>query len=403
MRPKVVCSIVLGILFIAFTLIVYSSKIVGTMLSGLTIYKLNEKTILNFGYKREGKLEPKIIDIVLLDDNKKPIPNENEFFHYEFYINEGAKKDVSYEDYIFDGPLRYKKNIKGYKVENNELRIVLEINFYKKMPENYSVKIKLSYSTFGIKRNHIMETILIDEFVNNSFEEKFEQKLNNIINFYSSEISQASNPPYNLKDIESNNDYKYIVSQGKNSLNHMLSKFTKSDKDGLEEYILALACSEILEENPNSKNWSSGLEWYNSYIFNDLLNKLSEKDVTGEMLRTLYNLGFTEEEMLKLSKDEVDRIFAPGTHMDGYGFDPSKEQIEELKTVGIDYEMSVILYNLGYKYKDMLALSPTEIDFIFPNTELIENLSKKGFDKDKINTMRREGKTYKDIISDALK
>ena len=246
MKPKVICSIVLGILFIVFASIVYSSKIVGIMGSGLYRYKLNEKNILNFGYKREGRLEPKIIDIVLLDDNKKPIPNENEFFHYEFYINEGIKKDVSYEDYIFDGPLRYKKNIKRYRVENNELRIVLEITFYKKMPENYSVKIKLSYSTLGIKRNYIIETILIDEFENNSFEEKSEQKLNNIINFYSSEISQTSNPPYNLKDIESNNDYKYIVSQGNNSLNHMLSKFTKSHKDGLEEYIMALACSEIL-------------------------------------------------------------------------------------------------------------------------------------------------------------
>ena len=36
--------------------------------------------------------------------------------------------------------------------------------------------------------------------------------------------------------------------------------------------------------------------------------------------------------------------------------------------------MSVMLANLGYEYEEMLELSPGEIDFIFPNTELIANL-----------------------------
>ncbi len=62
-----------------------------------------------------------------------------------------------------------------------------------------------------------------------------------------------------------NKDYKYIVSQGQKSLDYMLKKFVSSDKNGLEEYIMAIACSEILKENPASKNWASGREWYDNY------------------------------------------------------------------------------------------------------------------------------------------
>lgn len=167
-KLKVICTIVLGIFFIVFAVIVYNSKIVGEMSSGLTVYKQNEKYYQNYGYRREGIVEPKINDIVLLDDNYKPIPNENDYFHYEFYINEDTKEGVSYEDYIFEGVLRYRKKVKGYRVENNELRVVLGIIFYKKMPEDYSSYIKISYSTLGIKRNCIMKIALIHTIQENN-------------------------------------------------------------------------------------------------------------------------------------------------------------------------------------------------------------------------------------------
>jgi hypothetical protein len=46
----------------------------------------------------------------------------------------------------------------------------------------------------------------------------------------------------------------------------MLNKFANSDKNGLEEYIMAIACSEILNENPANKKWASGREWYDNNI-----------------------------------------------------------------------------------------------------------------------------------------
>ena len=95
-----------------------------------------------------------------------------------------------------------------------------------------------------------------------TFDQTIEEKLNNITNPKDSKVSLSSNP-YDY--IKGNEDYKYIVSQRDKSLDFMLNKFANSNKDGLEEYIMAIACSEILKENPASKNWASGREWYENY------------------------------------------------------------------------------------------------------------------------------------------
>jgi hypothetical protein len=98
-----------------------------------------------------------------------------------------------------------------------------------------------------------------------TFEQTIEKKLNSITNPKDSRVSLSSNPYDYIKGVDSDKDYKYIVSQGKESLNFMLSKFSNSNKNGLEEYIMAIACSEILKENSTSKNWASGREWYDNY------------------------------------------------------------------------------------------------------------------------------------------
>jgi len=136
----------------------------------------------------------------------------------------------------------------------------------------------------------------------------------------------------------------------------------------------------------------------------DFLNKVKEKGINEIMLSTLGNLGYGEEEILNISPDDLARIFAPGTHLDGGGFDPNEQQKAELAKIGIDTSMSVILANLGYEYEEMLELSPEEIDFIFPNTELIANLVARGFNEQDVQTwvVLRSGKTYKEIIEEAL-
>lgn len=109
-----------------------------------------------------------------------------------------------------------------------------------------------------------------------TFEKTIEQKLNNIIYPKDPMILKSSIPSDYVKGVDSKEDYKYIVSQGKKSLNYILNKFASSNENGLEEYIMAMACSEILKENPFSKNWASGREWYDNYKAIEKKNRITE-------------------------------------------------------------------------------------------------------------------------------
>lgn len=76
--------------------------------------------------------------------------------------------------------------------------------------------------------------------------------------------SISSNP---YKYIEKHKkEYNHILDQGNIALEFMLEKLKNSKEDGLKEYIMAIACSEILEEESENKNWSTGLEWYRAYM-----------------------------------------------------------------------------------------------------------------------------------------
>lgn len=99
-----------------------------------------------------------------------------------------------------------------------------------------------------------------------AFERTIDEKLNSIIYQKDSSVMRSSNPYDYIKTLEGSKEYNYIVSQGDKSLNYLLEKFDKSGGNGLKEYIMAIACSEILKENPELKNWSSGKEWYNNYV-----------------------------------------------------------------------------------------------------------------------------------------
>ncbi|MCM3630308.1 hypothetical protein M3194_23535 [Paenibacillus glycanilyticus] len=98
-----------------------------------------------------------------------------------------------------------------------------------------------------------------------SFEHAIDEKLNDIVHPKDMKVSLSSNPYDYIKGEDSNKDYKYIVEQGEKSLNYMLGEFADGNNDGLREYIMAMACAEILQEDPASKDWSSGRGWYNHY------------------------------------------------------------------------------------------------------------------------------------------
>lgn len=97
-------------------------------------------------------------------------------------------------------------------------------------------------------------------------EQTIQEKLDNITHPKDIKIKLSSNPYDSIRSGDGNTDYKYIVSLGKKSLNYMLNKFANNDSNSFEEYIMAIACSEILKENTETKNWSTGRGWYNNYI-----------------------------------------------------------------------------------------------------------------------------------------
>lgn len=90
---------------------------------------------------------------------------------------------------------------------------------------------------------------------------KIDSELDSIVN--SSKKALSSNPYDYIKDSK---EYKNIVAQGEKGIKEILAKFEDSKEDGLKEYIMAAAASEILGENPKDKNWKSGREWYDNYI-----------------------------------------------------------------------------------------------------------------------------------------
>ena len=141
---------------------------------------------------------------------------------------------------------------------------------------------------------------------------------------------------------------------------------------------------------------------YTFGFFNSFKNSMNLTD--GE-IRTLQNLGYTDNEIKNMSQDEINKIFAPGTLLDGSNpyMSFTDNQTKELLATGIAEEDLMILSNLGYSFNDILTISDSELDFVIPNTELLANLQKHGLTEEMINQQLSQGKTYRDIIKGVLK
>jgi hypothetical protein len=95
-------------------------------------------------------------------------------------------------------------------------------------------------------------------FKGNAIDDKLDIICNN------TKVSPSSNPYDYTKDSQ---DYRDIVNLGDTALKYMLKKFEndKGNGNGLKEYVMAIACSDILKENTETKNWETGREWYDKY------------------------------------------------------------------------------------------------------------------------------------------
>lgn len=143
----------------------------------------------------------------------------------------------NYQDNMFICSEKPQLEIKGYfdeMNENNHFEILGDINYF---DDNFKTRYEKR-----VEINH-----------------EIEQKLKTIC------TPSISSNPYEYIE-ECKEEYNHILAHGNIALELMLERLSNSKEDGLKEYIMAIACSEILKEDSDIKNWSTGLEWYREYV-----------------------------------------------------------------------------------------------------------------------------------------
>ncbi|RCX17533.1 hypothetical protein DFR58_10779 [Anaerobacterium chartisolvens] len=110
--------------------------------------------------------------------------------------------------------------------------------------------------------HYITTSTALKETPDTEFDNIIKEKISNLVDPSKSEADFSSSNPYDY--IKNNENYTFIITNGSKSLNYMLKAFSESSNDGLQEYIMALACSEILKEK--DKTWSTGKDWYDKYV-----------------------------------------------------------------------------------------------------------------------------------------
>lgn len=120
--------------------------------------------------------------------------------------------------------------------------------------------------------------------------EAVDQKLLSIVS--NPKVQISSNPLDYIN--ASNKEYNDIVAMDKQAFTYLLNKFDKGDENGLEEWIMAKACCDILGEKNTVEGWSTGREWYEKYTWRQTsagdLNKIF--DSYSDKLDGAYAEGY---------------------------------------------------------------------------------------------------------------
>ncbi|UPK45615.1 hypothetical protein [Paenibacillus pabuli] len=90
---------------------------------------------------------------------------------------------------------------------------------------------------------------------------KIESNLQQIVN--APEVLTSSNPG---DYIAANTDaYAQILNTGEEGLNVLIQQLDSSSNDGLKEWLMAQASTELLGERNSVENWQSGKDWLRQY------------------------------------------------------------------------------------------------------------------------------------------
>ena len=238
-----------------------------------------------------------------------------------------------------------------YSIDGKTLEEVTGLSF-----QEWSDRWKKDYNSQKSQKTSEQISKLIDD------------KLNAII---SNPKHMASSNPYDYT--KENEDYEYIVNQGDKALEYMLSKFKKSNENGLKEYVMAIACSEILGEKPEQKNWSSGREWYENYLKDKKQENINIKgslvDVYSMALDSFMPLdeGLNGDmKFIAIAGNTLKYLQADKRNVVLKNFEKYKVKVmdaslEELKKVGLFNEKQLYLEGVLLSVKDVTIVSDEEI------------------------------------------
>jgi uncharacterized protein with ATP-grasp and redox domains len=73
----------------------------------------------------------------------------------------------------------------------------------------------------------------------------------------------SSNPNDYIRNNQTS--YDAIISKGQPAFEYLTNVLKKSDQNGLNEWIMAKACSDILKDKDPVKEWATGKEWLQKY------------------------------------------------------------------------------------------------------------------------------------------
>lgn len=154
MKHKVKWLFLISIILAGIILLFWSNKLINTSSTGLNSYSLNQNYYLSYNFTSQGIVNPKIIEIILLDNNYKPIPYNNDAFSYKFYIDKDKRTGVlSNDETLSKDIIEGYKKVEGYKTCEKDFQVILAINFHKEWDTDVQPYIKITYDNFGIRRS----------------------------------------------------------------------------------------------------------------------------------------------------------------------------------------------------------------------------------------------------------
>ncbi len=127
---------------------------------------------------------------------------------------------------------------------------------------------------------------------------------------------------------------------------------------------------------------------------------IQERGLEEWQIDALIHQSASLEDIAEMSDEEIAKVLAPGTAFMGDYMSP--EESEKLIASGMAEEDVYVLNNLGYDYDSAVALTPEQRDFIFPNTELVDNLVALGYDRDVVQRKDFDFDTYKLFLDEVF-